>query len=354
MSDMLDIEKMRDNAVNSYVTAAHGIFGDLGNSALLKTIDTLIKIYRNIDPSVHKNPIIAYRYIDPLRDIDKSKYISSVLSPDHITTELDKPCAIEISGSTTLFISNYDDFDPTELSRDAIVYLFKDQTEFFFIGGKIYEVINPLGQLHASIFSRPSYKSLMKALKDYGIRQASNSTCQILKNIWTDNNRLILCNKPEHIMRNSLTQFLYSVLQDAEVRPEQNVDDSHPVDIKITWNLTNRRAIIEIKWLGKSLSDTVGGYTSYTEARARSGAKQLADYLDSSHEFGPTVQTRGYLVIFDARRKNMHSIPASLSYDDGFHYANKEINFNPLYHIQRSDFEEPVRFFMAPLCHEVI
>jgi hypothetical protein len=42
-------------------------------------------------------------------------------------------------------------------------------------------------------------------------------------------------------MRRSLTQYLIAHLGAGfEVRPEQNMDESHPVDIKVTKKMSNR------------------------------------------------------------------------------------------------------------------
>ena len=132
------------------------------------------------------------------------------------------------------------------------------------------------------------------------------------------------------------------------IDPEQNVDTSKPVDIKVTWFNSNRLALIEIKWLGKARTDkkiTV----EYTESRARKGAKQLADYLDKNKPYSSIQVTRGYLVVIDARRAKTDLSTAAVTADDGLKYASLEVSYSPAFHDTRTDFEVPFRMFAEPV-----
>jgi hypothetical protein len=166
--------------------------------------------------------------------------------------------------------------------------------------------------------------------------------------VWDSENRICFKKKPEARMRQSLYQFLRAYLQDAEVRPEQNNDETHPVDVKVSWLFSIQRAIIEIKWLGDSRDNGVIG-TSYRPARANEGATQLASYLDQSQTWGSNVKTRGYLVVFDGRRRNVNDSTQALDEADGFYYRDKDIEYEPDYSKFRQDFATPVRFFMNPI-----
>lgn len=99
-------------------------------------------------------------------------------------------------------------------------------------------------------------------------------------------------------MRDSLWQYLTAVLRSHSVKREQVVDDSHPVDIKVTWPIISNVALIEVKWLGDS------GKIHYRDSRANQGAKQLIEYLESSYEEEPDKNFIGYLAVFDGRRGN--------------------------------------------------
>lgn len=150
-------------------------------------------------------------------------------------------------------------------------------------------------------------------------------------------------------MRNSLSYYLKARLRGVEVRPEQIVDSSHPVDIKVSWFLSNRLALIEIKWLGKARTKTKIS-SEFSAARALEGASQLADYLDKNKVQAPTHKTRGYLVIIDGRRAKTKKQTKQINLADGNKYANMEIIYKPKYHDDRTDFEVPIRMFAEPIC----
>ena len=178
------------------------------------------------------------------------------------------------------------------------------------------------------------------------------SQCEIFKSTWHDSNRLFLKAKPEAQMRRSLVQYLRIALRNnADVLPEQNVDESHPVDVKVSFNFSNRITLIEIKWLGASRNPNDGPIsTEHFASRALSGAKQLAEYLDWFHESAPQRTTRGVLVIFDARRRGLSGLPETISRENGFYYEHREIEFKPEFHTTRQDFEKPMRMFAEPRC----
>jgi len=176
-----------------------------------------------------------------------------------------------------------------------------------------------------------------------------HSSCFIFQKCWYDKKRIFLKNAPEDLMRDSLHQFLHGHMRgDVEVRPEQNIDGLNPVDIKVTWFNSNRLALIEIKWLGKSRTET-SITANHTEARARAGAQQLADYLQQNKPQSPLQTTRGYPVVIDARRGNTKLTTETLPASDGMKYAASEIEYSPKFHEQRSDFEIPIRMFAEPV-----
>ena len=149
-------------------------------------------------------------------------------------------------------------------------------------------------------------------------------------------------------MRISVANFLGNVLRNADVGQEQNVDESHPVDIRVTWIGNNRRALIEIKWLGQSVDNNGKKTTEYSEARARGGARQLALYIDEEHRRLPLHDRRGYFVIVDGRRRGLSEGCTVLDPEYSLWYRDKEIEFNPAFHEIRDDFETPVRMFAEP------
>ncbi|MFD4646024.1 hypothetical protein [Streptomyces sp. NPDC058441] len=203
-----------------------------------------------------------------------------------------------------------------------------------------------------SYFAVPYFLDLRESLVRYGNISVRSAQCDIFRATWREPARLVFVNKPEATMRRSLQQYLRASLRDhgpIQVMPEQNVNETKPVDIKVTWTASNRVALIEIKWLGLSHDATKQTKTPYAAGRARQGAKQLAAYLDSYHTHDPDTEARGYLVVFDGRRKSVAPESTSVNHADGFHYAMAEIDY-PQDLLARHDFEAPVRFFCEPEC----
>ncbi|MGW4086915.1 hypothetical protein ACWEGS_28180 [Streptomyces sp. NPDC004822] len=203
-----------------------------------------------------------------------------------------------------------------------------------------------------SYFAVPYFLDLRESLVRYGTISVRHAQCDIFRTTWREPARLVFVNKPEAIMRRSLQQYLRASLRahgPIQVMPEQNVNETKPVDIKVTWTASNRVALIEIKWLGLSHDAVKQTRTPYAAGRARQGAQQLADYLDSYHTHDPDTEARGYLVVFDGRRKGVTSESTSVTYADGFHYANEEIDY-PATLLARPDFDTPVRLFCEPIC----
>ena len=354
---MLDLEIMNRIARSLYVPAAVETFGLPGSEALRETLAVLRALYGHIEPElidgtlflVHGVPDEAGT-IKPLEFTPEPQRFNSIEALAAAYTESARAgnVVIEIrpSGQLNLHLK-LSSIDVLAISTSAIVYKYGDKEEHFFIGGKEKVIYNPSSGAHASVFGIPTFNNLENALQDYKIRFISTSQCLIFAGVWTNTTRLILQNKPEETMRRSLTQYLKTVLRMAEVRPEQNVDESHPVDIKITWPFTTRLALIEIKWVGDAMTKD-GNLLPYRDARARDGAKQLADYLDANASQAPGHETIGYLVVFDARRRGLEVGIEQLPKSDAFWYADREINYDPLYHEFRSDFAKPIRMFAKP------
>jgi hypothetical protein len=119
--------------------------------------------------------------------------------------------------------------------------------------------------------------------------------------------------------------------------------------VKVTWMLTNRLALIEVKWLGKSISAS-GKTTMYSQARANSGAKQLASYLARNKQHAPSHITVGYLVIIDGRRRNVNATSRTVGYEDGMYFRHRDLTFTPPLDETRRDFASPIRMFAEPVC----
>lgn len=354
---MLDLEIMMRIVQDQYVPAAVSTFGDSGAQTLRNTLTVLRALYRHIEPELIDDTLIVVSRVTDKNGMTQPLGLSSqpqrfstveMLAASYPASAMTGNIVIEVrsGGQLDLYLGLLS-VDPIVMSRSAIVYMYSDKEEHFFIGGQKKVIYNPSNRIHASVFAIPTFNSLEAALQDYKNKFVSTSQCLIFTEVWTNSTRLILRNKPEETMRRSLTQYLKTVLRPAEVRPEQIVDESHPVDIKVTWPFTMRLALIEIKWLGDAITQN-GNLLPYRDARAREGAKQLADYLDANSTQAPNHETIGYLVVIDARRRGLKVDTQQLPSVDAFWYADKEIEFDPLYHTLRQDFAEPVRMFAKP------
>lgn len=166
-----------------------------------------------------------------------------------------------------------------------------------------------------SVFAVPTYKELDEALDEYYNKMGKYSICNVLKSVWKDETNVEFCNKPEEYMQKSLWQFLHISLRSHSVLREQTVDASHPVDIKIIWPTLKVIALIEIKWVGDS------GTIQYRDKRANEGALQLIQYLDASYRGEPDKFFKGYLVVYDARRRK----------NNKDYYRHKELKYKKTY-----------------------
>lgn len=332
-----------------YVPMILNDYGTDKQHLLLELTNGISEIYKNLKYSSFDSVTILVR-------VD-SQFATTLISSDSLTVRSyeslsqlkGKKIVIELLPNMDLRYLLDQVIDINSIRDRAIVYQYNGKTkkETFF-GKKISRELIPIPD-GDSWFAVQTYKDLEVALEDYGLKVARLSECVYLEGAWYDENRIFFKQKPERQLRDSLTQFLKARLRNIEGRPEQIVDKSHPVDIKITWGLANHLALIEIKWLGKSISRRGDRFTSSPNRKAANkGAKQLADYLDANRKQAPGKTTIGYLVVYDARRAKCNLNTKKLSSENGLKYDNKEIDYSPEYHKVRDDFAKPVRFFLEP------
>ncbi|MBD8498514.1 hypothetical protein [Paenibacillus arenosi] len=254
-------------------------------------------------------------------------------------------CILLISNDKCL-VSGLDDhtFDETK----AVIYTYENGVEIFKANGKIIEVPNP-DSASISIFAKPTFKDLDEALWIYYNKRAKTSICTKLRECWISSDRLRFKAGPEHIMRDSLYYFLDTGLRGSPiVKREQNVDDTDPVDIKVSWSWSNASALIEVKWLGKSFDPNSKKQTKdFSQARAIDGAQQLQNYLKVSNEENPEIYFKGYLVLFDGRRRGLGTsfttVPKS---DQAWYYKEKEIPYPES--VQNDSHLQSYRFYLEP------
>lgn len=203
----------------------------------------------------------------------------------------------------------------------------------------------------ASPFAITYFRDLNAALENYYVQKARQTLCPYLEHAWGDGERRVLSNKPENHMRRSLHDFLRTSLRDADpiVLQEQNVDETKPVDIRVQWLDANRTTLIEVKWIGDSLSpDGQTNATAYRDARAKAGYTQLLDYVHAQRLTLPGQIVRGRLVVFDARRGGLEVSAGVVTCADDWQYELKELDYSSVL-TEDDAMEEPIRYFMEPV-----
>jgi hypothetical protein len=339
----IDFDELQQLAVGAFEVLTIRVFGAAGGQALRGVITSVRRVYSSVDPSVAGGKVIVFQRIEP-HEANRS---GRAATPLNLQAALAGDIVLEVHSDGDIeFASTTESAEA--LSEHAVVYEYSAGSERIYARFENRQVPNVLPGKQSS-FAMPTFVELKDALETYATKLASASQCRILRTAWFDDHRFYLKRGPEEIMRQSLEQFLRGVLP-ADVMPEQNVDETHPVDIRVTYDLPKRVALIEIKWLGKSRHANADEAAEFSEYRARDGARQLAEYLDSHRAYVSGVALRGYLVVFDARRRNLKPETVSLSRADGLYFRDREIAFDPAYHDVRDDFEQPIRMFVEPEC----
>lgn len=342
----VDVEKLKAVKAKLYTSVVQEVFGDMGAAALKELLTRIVQIYARLDPSTRTHPLAVFADAT-LTPSTVAGPRTSVASVDNLTNELDGPSLVRVTSSGAVHVMPLDVSVLEQLSITAVVYLFNTAGEKFIVGGRVYDVENVVVG-YPSVFCKPTFGTLRAALDDYRVRSAARSTCYELEKAWADDKYLRFKNKPEAIMRRSLTQFLRNVLRDANVQPEQNVDETHPVDIHVSFLMTTQHAIIEIKWLGESVRTDGSPGTAYSKSRALEGARQLVEYLNATHQSSPHHGARGYLVVFDGRRRGLADGATELDSANALHYERLDIDYSPDYSDSRTDFDPPMRMFLYP------
>lgn len=336
---------MKEVAQSLYTARIAAEFGAEGLAAMRRLLDAVNEVHRRSAYETWTEGLTVFAPLDPAEQL-LDPAASVELTPTELAQRIGQGVTIQALDGDRVRVW-FERVDPLSFDGRAVVYHF-DAGDFLVLDGALEKVPNGSGL--PSSFGLPTFLELEEALMFYGIRLARRSSCYVLQDCWFDEKRIYLKNKPEATMRRSLAQYLRSTLRAhelVEVREEQNVDESHPVDIKVTWSLTNRLALIEIKWLGDSANvEGTAAPTTYRDARANEGAAQLADYLDENMIRAPEHLTRGYLVVFDARRRGVTPFGCDVAPEDARYFENREIEFDPRLEESRGDFHRPFRFYL--------
>lgn len=343
-----DIKTIRKFLSSDYTSCIHSDYGSTG-------IDNL-KIILEIIPTIFKFvhlPNFSSVTIFKSESFDLSEHspnYSNIQNFSHLGSFNGNNLVIQVKSFDEILVST-SEISINNIIPTDFVYQYTPLKEQFYTKTVTCELPKIPGT--DSCFAISTFKSLDEALSHYKTTVVKYADCLHIKTALHSKERIFFKPHPEHLLRDSMVYFLKARLrgEGLEVRPEQAVDTSHPVDIKVTWGFTNHIALIEIKWLGKSLNSETRTFTSsYTDSRARDGAMQLAEYLDANAIQVPNHNTMGYLVVFDLRRKATKIDTTQITQADGCWYEDKEITYNPQFNIIRKDFAAPIRMFITPQC----
>ncbi|MEU9618157.1 hypothetical protein [Streptomyces sp. NPDC048155] len=340
-------DAMRNIVRDHFVVRVSDGLGDEGMSALREFLPRVKAVYGAID----------YESISHTLTIFKSLSDSTPLPPKE-AYHLENPAELAMHNEGVLTIQVRTngkmlvwkrEIDLDLISSEAIVYRFSNDTgERFWVDGEEAKIPPMPG--YPLLFAIPSFRDLSDALEHYSSHVARPSECSILSSLWREEGRVMWKPAPESSMQRSLYYYLKWTLRDGQpdIRQETPVDEKNPVDLEVQWAGSNRIALIEVKWLGRSGTLTPLKITKeFTAVRAKEGLAQLADYLDRSRGRAPFKDRRGYLVIFDARRRMVKADTTRVSRDDGFHYRDRHIDYQDDI-ISRHDIASPVRCFCEP------
>lgn len=347
----------------AYLPHASEAFGDQGARAITTLLDAVKLIYQRFPPESVRGTLTV---VVGMKTTPSAPLIAAWGGPTVFqhTEELGIALASAAAGAhcfvelvldgTFRFLQLEVDIDLKAAASDALVYRYDNGVERI-LAKHHDDYVQKVSPILSSNFANATLKSLEEALSRYG-ELARETKCRILADVWeggVDGPRLVLVNRPESIMRDSLIQALNFLLRDANARPEHNTDETKPVDIRVEWFASGAAALIEVKWLGRSTAvprkpTTKATYTDYGPPRAQEGANQLADYLDREARHTTSTATRGYLVVFDARRKNVQGPTDPLCPKNATYFASDVLAYNPDYAKSRDDFAPPVRFFLNP------
>jgi len=243
--------------------------------------------------------------------------------------------------------------------ENLLLYRFENNREFFIANNKEFEITE---QRFGSKFSNEFWE-LNKFLEQYAILKVRSSSCPIFSQSWYDKDRIFFQSGgndiPEKYMQQSIKNFIDDIrifkgeIGQYEADREHMLGAEKPVDLLIKWEKSNRIALIEIKWLGKSKNSEGKIKSNHNNSRANDGYKQLKEYYELVKTDNPTKIIKCFLVVIDGRRWQTNESTSSISHANGMHYADKELEIDDdkKYWTILPNIEVPIRMFVEPICN---
>jgi len=284
----------------------------------------LSDFYQQCPPETVASPLRAF--VSPTTP-EALRSLAYLTQEDGPLADVRCPTIVQVTGPGAFRVWRNVDVQLSTTVEESILLYCLDDREFFEVRGTEVLVPGPY-RYSRSWFARPSFSSLEEALNHYAIHNALNAVDPILPRCWVDQFRLRWKAAPEAKLRDSLWHFLRTSLRGcADPKREQNVDATHPVDIKVTWFFAKAISLIEVKWLGCSFNDKAECTANYGAGRAIDGALQLRDYLDLMSSESPDIWFAGYLTVFDGRREKVSDFWTEPTPEEALAFEHREIAY---------------------------
>lgn len=249
--------------------------------------------------------IVVFGKPDAIALAAKQGELAHVVAPDDSI----QPRAVELpAGGVDIWAQSQ-----SEQPETLVVFVRTASGQSFYVDGHRV-LVDPNAE--PPLYSFGTHHDLRRALEYYGATTPPASLCGYLEQCWHDPVARVLSNKPERLMRDSLYVFLRRELRHCDVDREFTIGALKPVDILVSWRFGVRRGLVEVKWLGESLTSSGKTFT-YSNSRLVRGGRQLRDhYVVPYGTANPDVELLGYLVTFDARNSpSATSLPLDLKND---------------------------------------
>lgn len=326
------------------------------SSKLLEELSkSLTELFNYFEPAFFKGKFFVFKEFDGNFILPENDS-SLITFNKEILLNQNSDYAIQIIDNN-LYLWNDFDEDIVKSNTNALIYYFEQNREYFIANTEHIEITEqPFGSRFSNEFSE-----LNRFLQGYAMSKIRKSSCPVFNDSWHDEKRIFFKGGgkdiPESYMQTSLKNFIDDIrIFKGEIdqfgnNREHTLGAKRPVDLSVTWGKSNRIALIEIKWLGKSIND--GEITStHTNSRANEGYHQLKEYYELAKSDDPTKIIKCYLVVIDGRRWQTNKDTVSISNENGMYYQGKEleIDSDKQYWTIYPNIEKPFRMFVEPIC----
>jgi hypothetical protein len=341
------VDVFKKLSLESYEAAVHEAHGEAGVDALVGLLANVRDLLTHVPHEMLTRGVVVIAPIDPTATTLTYEDGATVAKLSELAGRAVDALTVAVLGVAKFRVWLSHEVDVVS-NGPVLIYRYVHQVvEEVVIDQTSWEINDTPWACKMAI---PTFTEVEDALAKYVAENRIPVQCGHLSRTWRDDKRLAFLEKPEKHMRRSLIWALTLSVNDVNVRPEVGQGETKPVDVEITWLSIKRSAIIEIKWLGHSgPKDATTFSTSYTQARAVAGLRQVAEYLDIRDATDSTTPVMGYLMVFDARRRGLTATQSEINAEDGLHFAMSDPEY-PADLINRPDMGRPFRCFMEPIC----